>query len=81
MKFTITGGELPAAGTEVTTGADGRPASTGYAGSAAPGDYTVTETVPAGYVSDDAEKTVTVSDRVDLSETTTRRPSASTTHR
>ena len=48
-------------GTEVTTDADGTACVDGLALSSFAGDYTVTETVPAGYVSDDAEKIVPVS--------------------
>ena|SRR5215204_184568 len=56
VDFVVTGGNLPAGGTTVTTNANGVACLGGlsFAG------YTVTETVPAGYVSDDAEQTVTV---------------------
>jgi Prealbumin-like fold domain len=56
VDFVVTGGNLPAGGTTVTTDANGVACLGGlsFAG------YTVTETVPAGYVSDDEEQTVTV---------------------
>ncbi|MGH8823345.1 MAG: prealbumin-like fold domain-containing protein [Jiangellaceae bacterium] len=57
VDFVITGGGLPAAGTTVTTDANGVACLDGLAFA----DYVVTETVPAGYVSDDAVKEVTVS--------------------
>jgi hypothetical protein len=53
--FGVTGGGLPA-GTTVTTDANGVACLDGLAFAS----YTVTENVPAGYVSDDAEQTVTV---------------------
>jgi hypothetical protein len=61
VTFTVTGGGLPAAGTTVTTDANGVACLDGltFAG------YTVTESVPAGYVSDDAEQTVTVDNSAD----------------
>jgi hypothetical protein len=55
VTFTVTGGGLPA-GTTVTTDADGVACLDGLAFAG----YTVTESVPAGYVSDDSEQTVTV---------------------
>ena len=58
VNFVITGGGLPAAGTTVTTDANGVACLDGLAFA----DYVVTETVPAGYVSDDAVKEVTVSE-------------------
>lgn len=63
VKFTITGGSL-AAGVEVTTDANGTACRDGLVLStfAGIGDYTVTETVPTGYVADGAlAKSVTVS--------------------
>jgi hypothetical protein len=60
VKFTITGGELAAAGVEVTTDANGVACLAGLVLSSFAGDYTVTETVPANYVSDDASKDITV---------------------
>jgi hypothetical protein len=57
VTFTITGGDLPAGGTTVVTDANGK----ACLDELALGSYTVTETVPAGYASDDAEKPVTVS--------------------
>jgi hypothetical protein len=56
VDFTITGGEL-AADTTVTTDANGEACLDGLLYT----DYTVTETVPAGYVADDDEQDVTVS--------------------
>jgi hypothetical protein len=56
VDFVITGGGLPAGGTTVTTDANG----VACLGGLAFASYTVTESVPAGYVSDDAEQTVTV---------------------
>lgn len=56
VKFLITGPGL-GAGVEVTTNAQGIACLAGLAY----GDYTVTETVPSGYVADDAEQEVTVS--------------------
>jgi hypothetical protein len=53
--FTVTGGGLPA-DTTVTTDANGVACLDGLAFAS----YTVTESVPAGYVSDDEEQTVTV---------------------
>lgn len=58
VDFTITGGNLPAGGTVVTTDADGVACLDGLAFAT---DYVVTEDVPAGYVSDDAVKEATVS--------------------
>ncbi|MFC7493417.1 MULTISPECIES: MSCRAMM family protein [unclassified Nocardioides] len=60
VTFTITGGELPAAGIPVTTNANGIACLDNLPLSSSVGNYTVTESVPAGYVSDDAEKTVSV---------------------
>jgi hypothetical protein len=57
VTFTITGGELAAAGVEVVTAADG----TVCLDDLLYGDYTVAETVPANYVSADDEQDVTVS--------------------
>jgi hypothetical protein len=56
VDFTIEGGILPSGGTTVTTGADGTACVDGLVF----GTYTVTESVPAGYVSDDASKDVVV---------------------
>jgi len=49
VDFTITGGELPAGGTVVTTDADGIACLDGLVFAT---DYVVTESVPAGYISD-----------------------------
>jgi hypothetical protein len=56
VNFTITGGSLPPGGTVVTTDANGVACLDGLVF----GDYVVTESVPAGYVSDDAVKEATV---------------------
>ncbi|MGH9251747.1 MAG: prealbumin-like fold domain-containing protein, partial [Acidimicrobiales bacterium] len=61
VTFTITGGELPAGGTTVVTNANGQACLDGLLLSSFAGAYTVTETVPAGYVADgDTAKTVSV---------------------
>jgi uncharacterized protein YbdZ (MbtH family) len=61
VTFTVTGGELPAGGTTVVTDSSGQACLDGLLLSSFAGDYTVTETVPAGYVADgDTAKTVTV---------------------
>jgi hypothetical protein len=56
VNFTITGGTLPPAGTTVQTGPDGTVCVAGLTFAT----YTVTESVPAGYVSDDATKEAVV---------------------
>ena len=54
VTFTVTGGELPAAGTPVeTAGAVGSVCVPGLVVSSLVGNYTVVETLPAGYVNDD----------------------------
>jgi hypothetical protein len=53
VEFTVTGGDLPAAGTKVTTNAQGKACLSGLTLAT----YTVTETVPSGYVSDAANNT------------------------
>lgn len=61
VKFTITGGELVAPGTEVTTDANGTACLGGLVLSSHVGGYTVTETVPTNYVADgNASKSVLV---------------------
>jgi hypothetical protein len=60
VEFVITGGNLPAGGTTVTTGADGTACLGDLLLSSFAGDYTVTETVPAGYHGSLASDTVTV---------------------
>ncbi|WP_353826798.1 prealbumin-like fold domain-containing protein [Agromyces sp. SYSU T0242] len=50
VDFTITGGELPAGGVTVTTDASGVACYTGLVVSDLVNNYTVTETVPGGYV-------------------------------
>ncbi len=68
VKFTVTGGELPAAGVEVTTNSNGEACLDGLVLSSFAGDYTATETVPAGYQPvGDTSKTVTVSDEATCS--------------
>ncbi len=52
VTFTVTGGELPAAGIDVVTGAGGQACLDGLVVSSLVGNYTVTETVPDGYVAD-----------------------------
>jgi hypothetical protein len=52
VTFTVTGGELPAAGVSVVTGAGGQACLDGLVVSSLVGGYTVTETVPDGYVAD-----------------------------
>jgi hypothetical protein len=60
VEFTISGGELTE-DIEVTTGANGKACVDGLLLSSFAGDYTVTETVPAGYMADgDESKSVTV---------------------
>lgn len=61
VEFTITGGELDAEGVTVTTDENGEACVDGLVVSSffAEG-YTVTETVPDGYVTDDEEQTVSV---------------------
>ena len=62
VTFTITGGELPAAGVTAVTDADGHACVDGLVLSSfqGVGNYTVTETVPSGYSADDGPATVTV---------------------
>jgi hypothetical protein len=61
VTFTVTGGELPAGGVTAVTDANGVACVDGLVlSSLVGGDYTVTETVPAGYNSADASKDVTV---------------------
>src|SRR6266508_1203775 len=60
VDFVITGGELPAAGMTITTHAEGKACLDGLVLSSFVGDYTATETVPAGYSADDGPATVTV---------------------
>lgn len=57
VDFTIIGSDLPAGGTVIQTDANGIACLDGLLYD----DYTVTETVPAGYVADDSEQDVTVS--------------------
>jgi Prealbumin-like fold domain len=49
VTFTITGGNLPAAGVTAVTDANGHACVTGLVVSSLVGDYTVTETLPSGY--------------------------------
>jgi uncharacterized protein YbdZ (MbtH family) len=60
VEFTVTGGELPAGGTAVTTNADGEACLDGLVLSSFVGDYTVTESVPAGYKAAKLSDTATV---------------------
>lgn len=60
VTFTVTGGELPAGGVAVVTDGDGIACLDGLVLSSFVGDYTVTETVPAGYSADDGPATVSV---------------------
>jgi hypothetical protein len=62
VTFTVTGGELPAGGVEVVTDANGEACVDGLVLSSllTDGDYTVTEQVPDGYVSDDPDNAQTV---------------------
>lgn len=61
VDFTVTGGELPAGGTVVTTDANGQACLDGLLLSQFAGDYTVTESLPTGYAADGAlAKDVTV---------------------
>jgi hypothetical protein len=60
VTFKVTGGELPAAGIEATTNADGEACVDGLVLSSFVGNYTVTETVPAGYKANKTSDTVTV---------------------
>ncbi len=59
VDFTLTGGELPAAGVTGTTNVNGRICVDGLVLSSFVGDYTVHEVLPAGYHGE-ADKTVTV---------------------
>jgi Prealbumin-like fold domain len=52
VTFTVTGGELPAAGVTAVTDESGEACVDGLVLSSLAGAYTVTETVPAGYVAD-----------------------------
>jgi len=61
VTFTVTGGSLPAGGTQVVTGADGTACLDGLVLSSFVGDYTVTETIPNGYHAAKTSDTVTVS--------------------
>lgn len=60
VTFTVTGGGLPAAGLTAVTNAQGVACVDNLLLSSFVGAYTVTETVPPGYVSDDDQKTVEV---------------------
>jgi hypothetical protein len=60
VTFTVTGGNLPAAGVTAVTDANGHACVSGLVLSSFVGSYTVTESVPVGYNSTDAEKTVSV---------------------
>jgi hypothetical protein len=66
VTFTVTGGGLPAAGETVVTDASGKACLDGLDLD----DYTVTESVPAGYVADDASQDVSVTEVADCDEGT-----------
>ena len=59
VEFTITGGEL-STGVTITTDSNGEACLDSLVLSSFVGDYTVTETVPAGYVANKTSDTVTV---------------------
>jgi hypothetical protein len=58
VTFTVTGGSLPEAGETVVTDGDGKACLDGLSLD----DYTVAETVPTGYASDDDSKDVSVTE-------------------
>jgi hypothetical protein len=60
VTFTVTGGELPAAGVTAVTNAQGEACVGGLVLSSFVGDYTVTESVPAGYSASPTSDTVAV---------------------
>jgi hypothetical protein len=60
VAFTVSDGDATTADIETSTGADGTVCVGPLVISSIAGDYTVTETVPEGYVADDASKDVTV---------------------
>jgi hypothetical protein len=60
VTFTITGGELPPAGVTAVTDADGLACVDGLVLSSLVGDYTVTESVPAGYSASPTSDVVSV---------------------
>lgn len=60
VTFTITGGELPANGVSGVTDSNGNICVDGLVLSSFVGDYTVTETVPAGYLADVLSQSVTI---------------------
>jgi hypothetical protein len=61
VTFTVTGGNLPQGGTQVTTNAQGQACVPGLLLSSFAGNYTVTETVPSGYSADSPGTSRTVS--------------------
>jgi len=61
VTFTVTGGELPAAGVTAVTNSSGQVCVGNLVLSSFVGDYTVTESVPAGYKAAKTSDTVTVS--------------------
>ena len=63
VTFTVTGGDLPAAGVTAVTNAQGHACVDGLVLSSFVGDYTVTETLPTGYHGE-AAKTVSVTAEV-----------------
>jgi hypothetical protein len=61
VTFTVTGGELPAGGVTAVTNAQGHACVDDLVLSSFVGDYTVTETLPAGYHNATLSQTATVS--------------------
>jgi len=70
VTFTVTGGELPAAGVTAVTNASGIACVNGLVVSALVGSYTVTESTPTGYVSDDTTETAVVTESADCAPAT-----------
>jgi len=63
VTFTVTGGELPAAGVTAVTDANGHACVNGLVLSSFVGNYTVTETIPSGYhLSGTNDRSVAVTD-------------------
>jgi hypothetical protein len=70
VTFTVTGGSLPPAGTTVVTDSAGVACVDGLVFSGAVGQYTVTETVPAGYSNPTPSKQVEVTSEAGCSPAT-----------
>lgn len=70
VNFTVTGGSTPAEGTAATTGSDGTVCVSGLQVSGFAGNYTVKETVPAGYavVGSDTQSGLVVTNVADCGE-------------